>query len=72
METGSVSAASGAWTAGSARELDGLARKAAVSRPATRSGTIDARGIESFDTFGALILDRLVRECERRAAACGS
>jgi phospholipid/cholesterol/gamma-HCH transport system permease protein len=57
-------AASGAWTAGSARELDGLARKAAASRPATRSGTIDAGGIDSFDTFGALILDRLVRECE--------
>jgi phospholipid/cholesterol/gamma-HCH transport system permease protein len=57
-------AASGAWTAGNARELDGLAREAAAKQPASRSGYIDAAGIDSFDTFGALILNRLVRDYE--------
>src|SRR5262245_20958624 len=56
-------AAGGAWTAPNARELDELGR-AAAAKSATRNGYIDARGIESFDTFGARILDRLVRAWE--------
>ena len=57
-------AAGGAWTAANARELDALARNAAAKPAGSQSGYIDARGIDSFDTFGASILDRLVRAWE--------
>ncbi|KAB2919815.1 MAG: MlaE family lipid ABC transporter permease subunit [Hyphomicrobiaceae bacterium] len=55
-------AAAGSWTAVHANELealvDGIARDAARSR----SAAIDMRRVHEFDTFGAWLLERLVRE----------
>ena len=53
--------AAGAWTVAHARELDAITDRLVADRSAARSRSIDARGIEGFDTFGARMLDRLVR-----------
>jgi phospholipid/cholesterol/gamma-HCH transport system permease protein len=53
--------AAGAWTVAHARELDSITDRLVADRSTARSNSIDARGIEAFDTFGARMLDRLVR-----------
>ncbi len=64
-------AASGAWTAARAAELETLISKASQKRAPVRRVDIDMGQIESLDTFGAWLLERLVRAwsnagCETR------
>ncbi|HEX5509789.1 MAG TPA: MlaE family lipid ABC transporter permease subunit [Pseudolabrys sp.] len=54
-------AAAGAWTAQHARVLEGLIDAQTGKREAIRSVIVDAGGIERLDTFGAWLLERLVR-----------
>jgi phospholipid/cholesterol/gamma-HCH transport system permease protein len=59
-------AAAGAWTAGNAAELEPLI-DAVAAQPEARAA-IDMRKVEAFDTYGAWLLERLVREREARGA----
>ncbi len=54
-------AGTGAWTAQNARELEALIDGAAARGDALRQVDIDMRGVERLDTFGAWLLERLVR-----------
>ncbi len=54
-------AAAGAWTAQHARALERLIDAQTGKRDAVRSVIVDAAGIERLDTFGAWLLERLVR-----------
>jgi phospholipid/cholesterol/gamma-HCH transport system permease protein len=64
--------ASGAWTAPHARELElklELLVNATGQRPASRPEVaVDAAGIRELDTFGAWLLERLLRELQTRFA----
>jgi phospholipid/cholesterol/gamma-HCH transport system permease protein len=57
--------AAGAWTVANARELDSVTDVFVADRSALEGASIDASGIESFDTYGARLLDRLVRASGR-------
>jgi phospholipid/cholesterol/gamma-HCH transport system permease protein len=54
-------AASGAWTAQHARALEAVIDAQTRKSDAIRGVTIDMAGIERLDTFGAWLLERLVR-----------
>ena len=54
-------AAAGAWTVEHAGTLEGLVDKTARDQKAARSTTIDMARVERLDTFGAWLLERLVR-----------
>ncbi|HET7847487.1 MAG TPA: MlaE family lipid ABC transporter permease subunit [Pseudolabrys sp.] len=54
-------AATGAWTAQHARALESLIDAQTGRQEAIRSVIVDAAGIERLDTFGAWLLERLVR-----------
>ncbi|HEU4661664.1 MAG TPA: MlaE family lipid ABC transporter permease subunit [Pseudolabrys sp.] len=54
-------AAAGAWTAQHARVIEKLIDTQTGKREAIRSVVVDAGGIEKLDTFGAWLLERLVR-----------
>lgn len=58
-------AASGAWTAVHAGALEALIGRAASGAAAARSLSIDMRGVSAFDTFGAWLLERFIRERSR-------
>ncbi len=55
-------AAAGPWTTDHAREVEALIDRSISIAPAVRSVTVDMRGIEEFDTYGAWLLERLLRE----------
>jgi phospholipid/cholesterol/gamma-HCH transport system permease protein len=60
-------AAAGAWTANSARELESLIDTQSRKR-GIRRVDIDMGGVERLDTFGAWLLERLVRNFKARGA----
>jgi phospholipid/cholesterol/gamma-HCH transport system permease protein len=53
--------AAGAWTASNAAELERLVKRIATETDRSQTTAIDMRGVEHFDTYGALLLDRLCR-----------
>jgi phospholipid/cholesterol/gamma-HCH transport system permease protein len=55
-------AAGGSWTASHAGELEQAADRLAVETASARSIAIDMAGVRKFDTFGAWMLERLMRE----------
>src|SRR5581483_3870240 len=61
-------AAAGMWTAEHARELEPLIDKAEREPASVRAVGIDMSRVERIDTFGAWLLERLVRRF--RAAGC--
>jgi phospholipid/cholesterol/gamma-HCH transport system permease protein len=58
--------AAGAWTAPNAAELEHLVHEFTVESPAGGAVTIDMHAIERFDTYGALLLERLSRALKAR------
>jgi phospholipid/cholesterol/gamma-HCH transport system permease protein len=54
-------AAAGSWTADHAHELEPLIEDATRSRPAIRRVDLDVARVERLDTFGAWLLERLLR-----------
>jgi phospholipid/cholesterol/gamma-HCH transport system permease protein len=58
--------ASGAWTAARATDLETLIDDLARTGRDAGSVSIDMRGVTEFDTFGAWLLERLVREEQAR------
>jgi phospholipid/cholesterol/gamma-HCH transport system permease protein len=55
-------AAGGSWTASHAGELEQAADRLAMETASARSIAIDMAGVRKFDTFGAWMLERLMRE----------
>jgi phospholipid/cholesterol/gamma-HCH transport system permease protein len=55
-------AAGGSWTASHAGELEQAAGRLAVETASARSIAIDMAEVRKFDTFGAWMLERLMRE----------
>ena len=53
--------AAGAWTAPNAADLEQLVQGVAAGTAGSRATVVDMRGVEPFDTYGALLLDRLCR-----------
>jgi phospholipid/cholesterol/gamma-HCH transport system permease protein len=60
-------AAAGSWTVDHARNLDGLIDETVRATPAGRPVTIDMHSVTALDTYGAWLLERLVRASERSA-----
>jgi len=58
--------AAGAWTAPNAAELEGLVQGFTSDASAVGVTAIDMRAIEQFDTYGALLLERLLRAWKAR------
>ena len=58
--------ASGSWTAVHAERLEALVARAGDEAAKSESISIDMRDVAAFDTFGAWLLERLVR---RRSGA---
>ena len=58
--------AAGSWTAAQAPNLETLIDNVTRQGKDARSVSIDMRGITEFDTFGAWLLERLVREEQAR------
>ena len=58
--------AGGSWTAAHAPDLETLIDDVARKGEGARSVSIDMKGITEFDTFGAWLLERLVREEQAR------
>jgi phospholipid/cholesterol/gamma-HCH transport system permease protein len=54
-------AASGAWTAAHAGELESLVDRVAGAATKAKNVSIDMAGVREFDTFGAWLLERLTR-----------
>jgi phospholipid/cholesterol/gamma-HCH transport system permease protein len=59
-------AAGGDWTAENAAMLDALVNSVAAERERLRKIEIDMAGVERFDTFGAWLLERIVRVAEQK------
>jgi phospholipid/cholesterol/gamma-HCH transport system permease protein len=53
--------ASGSWTASFAADLEALIDRASSSASAERAISIDMGAVDGFDTFGAWLLERLIR-----------
>ena len=60
-------AAGGAWTAVHASELEALIDQVASGFP-EKAAAIDMQRVEAFDTYGAWLLERLVRERKSKGA----
>ncbi len=58
--------AAGAWTALQAAELERLVDAASSDLALMNATTINMRGIEAFDTYGAWLLERLTRSRQAR------
>ena len=52
--------ATGAWTSANADRLEQLTEN--LGREAASSVTLDVSGVEALDTFGAWLIERLVRD----------
>ncbi|MGI8527072.1 MAG: ABC transporter permease [Pseudolabrys sp.] len=63
-----VFAGGGAWIAPNALELEGLVEAATAGNDTVRRVDIDMGAIERLDTFGAWLLERLVRAWRARGA----
>jgi phospholipid/cholesterol/gamma-HCH transport system permease protein len=61
-----VLSAAGAWTAPHAGEADRLVESVASLAAKARRIVVDTRGIEALDTFGAWLLERLLRDSTGR------
>jgi len=59
-------AAAGSWTADQARRLEPLIDKEARRRGSIRQVDVDMGGVERLDTFGAWLLERLLRNFKSR------
>ncbi len=57
-------AAAGAWTVDHARNLDGLIDQTVLTTPTDRPLTIDMKSVTALDTYGAWLIERLVRARE--------
>ena len=57
--------ASGAWTAVHAGALEALIGRAAAEAAAARGLSIDLRGVSAFDTYGAWLIERFIRDRSR-------
>jgi phospholipid/cholesterol/gamma-HCH transport system permease protein len=57
-------AAVGCWTVAYARDLDGLIDSTVRTTPPDQPVTIDMRGVTALDTYGAWLIERLVRARE--------
>jgi phospholipid/cholesterol/gamma-HCH transport system permease protein len=60
--------ASGAWTAVHARQLELLVEAASRDGLPAGPATIDMRGVQAFDTYGAWLLERFVRSWQSRGS----
>ncbi len=60
-------AAVGSWTVTHARHLDGLIDRTVRTTPADQPVTIDMHGVTALDTYGAWLIERLVRARESGA-----
>jgi phospholipid/cholesterol/gamma-HCH transport system permease protein len=54
-------AAAGSWTAIHAKELEPLVERISRELPPTRGAAIDMRKVQEFDTYGAWLLESLIR-----------
>jgi phospholipid/cholesterol/gamma-HCH transport system permease protein len=63
-------AAAGRWTAAHAGELEPLIDAAGKDRAPVKAVIIDMARVERLDTFGAWLIERLVRDCA--AAGCST
>jgi phospholipid/cholesterol/gamma-HCH transport system permease protein len=61
-------AGAGEWTADQALSLDGLISARPEKHPNARSVTVDMGRVTRLDTYGAWLLERLLREFESRGA----
>ena len=57
--------AEGSWTARHASALEGLIEAALLAPPKTGTVRIDLAKVGELDTFGAWLLERLMRACRR-------
>jgi phospholipid/cholesterol/gamma-HCH transport system permease protein len=64
-------AGAGSWTASRAGELEGLVDRVQSEGRGAKSVSIDMRGVREFDTFGAWLLERLVRGWQGKASIVG-
>jgi phospholipid/cholesterol/gamma-HCH transport system permease protein len=62
-------AGTGAWTSANARQLESLIDATARRHAAVKGVAIDMAHVERLDTFGAWLLERLVRAFSSRGAA---
>lgn len=62
-------AATGSWTVEHARNLDGIIEEAARATPSDRPMVIDLKSITALDTYGAWLIERLVRTREAAPGA---
>ncbi len=58
--------ARGSWTAPNAGKLDALVSEVARGDKSGRGASIDMAAVDAFDTYGAWLLERLVREWQAR------
>jgi phospholipid/cholesterol/gamma-HCH transport system permease protein len=58
--------AAGPWIAAHGNTLEQQVKAIAEQAPAARSMAVDMRGVEELDTFGAWLIERLVRSCEAK------
>ncbi len=63
--------ASGSWTAVHAGDLETLAGRAASEAANARDVSIDMTNVGAFDTFGAWLLERLIRERSQKGLQIG-
>ena len=63
--------AAGAWTAPNAAELERLVQGMTADSFAAGAGTLNLSGIERIDTYGALLLDRLLLAWKARGQNLG-
>ncbi len=64
-------AAAGSWTAVHAGDLEALIGQAAQQAAAVPGVSIDMKNVGAFDTFGAWLLERLIRERTRAGLRTG-
>ena len=62
-------AASGSWTADRAADLEALIEGAVAQAKAVRNVAVDMAQVERFDTYGAWLLERLVRNSSAEGCA---
>jgi phospholipid/cholesterol/gamma-HCH transport system permease protein len=58
--------AAGAWIAAHANALEQQVKAIARQAPTARSMAVDMQRVEELDTFGAWLIERLVRSCEAK------
>jgi phospholipid/cholesterol/gamma-HCH transport system permease protein len=63
--------ASGYWTAANASELENLITKAQQAFSGANEASINMSGVGAFDTFGAWLIERFLREGQRRSRPVG-